>query len=111
MAQRSSISKQKFDELLEEQKGQKILKWAELEEGEIYEIVKFEQMDTKVGKSGIITLSDDNRVWTPSALTKRLENLDLTNSTAYVRPKGKTKSKKTCHMYNDFDFVLVDRDD
>ena len=102
MAQRSSISKQKFDELLE---GQKIFKWAELEEGEIYEIVKFEFMDTKVGKSGVITLSDDSKVWSPSALTKRLEN--LTNIVAYVRPKGKTKSEKTGHMYNDFDLVVT----
>ena len=35
MAAKSSISKQAFAELLEEQRGQEILKWSELEEGEI----------------------------------------------------------------------------
>ena len=39
MATKSSISKQIFEELLEEQKGQEILKWGELEEGQIYEIL------------------------------------------------------------------------
>ena len=39
MATKSSISKQIFEKLLEEQKGQEILKWGELEEGQIYELL------------------------------------------------------------------------
>ena len=35
MATKSSIFKQIFEKLLEEQKGQEILKWSELEEGQI----------------------------------------------------------------------------
>ena len=42
MATKSSIPKQTFEKLLEEQKGQEILKWGELEEGQIYEIVNYE---------------------------------------------------------------------
>ena len=33
MATKSSISKQLFEKLLEEQKGQEVLKWGELEDG------------------------------------------------------------------------------
>ena len=68
MATKSSISKQTFEKLLEEQKGQEILKWRELEEGQIYEIIKYEFIDTRNGKSCVITLSDDTRVWSPLAL-------------------------------------------
>ena len=62
MATKSSISKQTFEELLEEQKAQEILKWSELEEGKIYAIINYEFIETRNGKSCVITLSDDNRV-------------------------------------------------
>ena len=94
MATKSNISKQLFEKLLEEQKGQEILKWGELDEGQIYEIIKYEFIDTRNGKSCVITLSDDNRVWSPLALTNRLEKLDMSEVIAYVRPSGKNESKK-----------------
>ena len=106
MAMKSSISKKAFEELLEEQKGEEILKWAELEEGQIYEIITYEFIDTRNGKSYVITLSDGTRVWSPLALTNRLKKLDPEDMIAYVRPTGKKKSKKTGHMYNSFDLVL-----
>ena len=114
MATKSYISKTVFEDLLEEQK-EEILKWSELEEGEIYEIVNYEFIDTRNGKSCVITLSDDNRVWSPLALTNRLEKLDVPVSLegsilAYVRPSGKKESKKTGHMYNSFDLVVNDID-
>ena len=105
MATKSSISKQMFEKLLEEQKGQEILKWSELE-GQIYEIINYEFIDTRNGKSCVITLSDDNRVWSPLALTNRLEKLDMSVVIAYVRPSGKKERKKTGHMYNSFDLVV-----
>ena len=105
MATKSSIPKQTFEKLLEEQKGQEILKWGELEEGQIYEIVNYEFIHTRNGKSCVITLSDDNRVWSPLALTNRLKKLDMSKVIAYVRPTGKKKSKKTGHMYNSFDLA------
>ena len=111
MATKSSISKQIFEELLEEQKGQEILKWGELEEGQIYEIINYEFIDTRNGKSCVITLSDDTRVWSPLALTNRLEKLDMSKVIAYVRPTGKKESKKTGHMYNSFDLVVTDDDE
>ena len=112
MATKSSITKQTFEKLLEEQKGQEILKWSELEEGQIYaNFVNYEFIDTRNGKSCVITLSDDNRVWSPSALTNRLKKLDMSKVIGLVRPTGKKKSKKTGHMYNDFDLVVVDGDD
>ena len=111
MATKSSISKQTFEELLEEQKAQEILKWSELEEGEIYAIINYEFIDTRNGKSCVITLSDDNRVWSPLALTNRLEKLDMLAAIAYVRPTGKKESKKTGHMYNSFDLVVTHDDD
>ena len=86
MATKSSISKQTFEKLLEEQKGQEILKWGELEEGQIYEIVNYEFIETRNGKSCVITLSDDNRVWSPLALTNRLKKLDMSKVIALVRP-------------------------
>ena len=106
MATKSSISKQIFEKLLEEQKGQEILKWGELEEGQIYEIINYEFIDTRNGKSCVFTLSDDTRVWSPLALTNRLEKLNLESIIAYVRPSGKKESKKTEHMYNSFDLVV-----
>ena len=104
MATKSNISKQLFEKLLEEQKGQEILKWGELDEGQIYEIINYEF--TRNGKSFVITLSDDNRVWSPLALTNRLEKLDMSTVIAFVRPTGKKESKKTGHMYNSFDLVV-----
>ena len=108
MATKLSITKHLFEKLLEEQKGQEILKWGELdhEEGQIYEIINYEFIDTRNGKSCVITLSDDNRVWSPLALTNRLEKLDMSTVIAYVRPSGKKESKKTGHMYNSFDLVV-----
>ena len=106
MATKSNISKQLFEKLLEEQKGQEILKWSELDEGQIYEIINYEFIDTRNGKSCVITLSDDNRVWSPLALTNRLEKLDMSTVIAFVRPTGKKESKKTGHMYNRFDLVV-----
>ena len=100
-----------FEELLEEQKGQEILKWGELEEGQIYEIVNYEFIDTRNGKSCVTTLSDDNRVWSPLALTNILEKLDMSKVIAYDRPTGKKESKKTGHTYNSFDLVVTDDDD
>ena len=106
MAIKSSISKQAFEKLLEEQKAQEILKWGELEEGQIYEIITYEFIDTRNGKSCVITLSDGTRVWSPLALTNRLQKLDPEDIIAYVRPTGKKESKKTGHMYISFDLVL-----
>ena len=106
MATKSSISKQLFEKLLEEQKGQEVLKWGELEEGQIYEIINYEFIDTRNGKSCVITLSDDTRVWSPLALTNRLEKLSPESIIAYVRPSGKKESKKTGRMYNSFDLVV-----
>ena len=108
MATKSGISKQTFEKLLEEQKAQEILKWSELEEGEIYAIVNYEFIDTRNGQSCVITMSDDNRVWSPLALTNRLEKLDMSTAIVYVRPSGKIESKKTGHMYNSFDLVVHD---
>ena len=106
MATKSSIPKQTFEKLLEEQKEQEILKWGELEEGQIYEIVNYEFIETRNGKSCVITLSDDNRVWSPLALTNRLKKLNMSKVIAFVRPSGKKKNKKTGHMYNSFDLVV-----
>ena len=106
MATKSSITKQTFEKLLEEQKGQEILKWSELEEGQIYEIVNYEFIETSNGKSCVITLSDDNRVWSPLALTNRLKKLNMSKFIGLVRPTGKKKSKKTGYMYNSFELVV-----
>ena len=73
MATKSSISKRAFEELLEERREHEILRWVELEEELIYEIINYEFIDTSNGKSCVITLSDDNKVWSPLALTNRLK--------------------------------------
>ena len=98
MATKSNISKQTFEKLLEEQKGQEILKWGELDEGQIYEIVNYEFIETRNGKSCVITLSDDNRVWSPLALTNRLKKLDMSKVIAFLDPQAKRRAKRqdTC---------------
>ena len=111
MATKSSITKQTFEKLLEEQKGQEILKWSELEKDQIYAIVNYEFIETCNGKSCVITLGDNNRVWSPLALTNSLKKLDMSKFIALVRPTGKKKSKKTGHMYNSFELVVLPIDD
>lgn len=100
-SQKSTITENEFEELLLEQKS----KWSELEEGKIYKIECFRNINTKNGISTIIVLNDETEVWAPSSLSKRLQETDQVFP-AYVRPKGKTKSQKTGNMYWNFDLVF-----
>ena len=101
MAKEFKISTEEFDRLLEEQKPD-TLKWSDLEEGAIYRIEDTKMVNTVHGESCIITLAGGEEVWSPSALTRRLETEE---PPLLVRPKGKAKSKKTGNEYYDFDLV------
>jgi hypothetical protein len=94
------------------------MKWRELDEDKIYKIVNFKFINTSYGKACIITLSnasplgvksnpDGCQVYAPSTLFKRLENADPEEVLpAYIKPNGKTISKKTGNKYFDYDLVL-----
>ena len=99
MAKLSNISN--IDRLLEEQKESEISKWSELTVGKIYEITKFEIIEINDRKSGIITISNDFRVWSPSCLTEKLSNFDLASGefTTHVRPTGQAISKRGLTYY------------
>ena len=107
MAAKSKISteefatKEEFYQLLDEQKPD-TFKWSELEEGEIYRIVDTKMVDTKNGESCIIILAGGEKIWSPSALTRRLETME---PPLLVMPKGMAKSKKTGREYYDFHLV------
>ena len=62
----AKISTDEFEKLLEEQKS--IMSWSNLDEGSIYEIVDFKNINTVHGESCVITLSDDTEVFATSAV-------------------------------------------
>ena len=109
MATKSSITKQTFEKLLEEQKEQEILKWGELEEDLIYEIVNYEFIETSNGKSCVIILSDDNRVWSPLALTNRAGNFDMSNFFSLGRNEKTTLPIQIHPDYTLFQLVILNQ--
>ncbi len=102
MAKEFEISIEEFDQLFDEQKPD-TLKWSDLEIDKIYRIEDTKWVNTVHGESFIITLAGGEKVWSPSALTRRLETVEP--PPFLVRPKGMTKSKKTGHEYYDFDLA------
>ncbi len=101
MAKEYEISIEEFDQLLEEQKPD-TLKWSDLKIDKIYRIEDAKTVNTVHGDRCIVTLSGGEKVWSPSALTRKLETME---PPLLVRPKGMAKSKKTGNEYYDFDLV------
>ena len=102
----ASITTEQFDKQLQEQKLDAI-KWRELEVNKIYTIVSAEYINTQYGEACILTLSDGNKVFSPSALINRLKREEKHKEfPRYVRPKGRTQSKKNpAQTYYAFDLV------
>ena len=93
----------RFNKAVEEQE---IQKWSELEEGVIYEIIRFDQVSTIHGPAVKVVLEDDEyqyTVWAP----KRLGEMLLQDTYTHVRPKGKRMSKSG-NQYYDFDIADLD---
>ena len=106
-AQKSEISAEEFDQLVEEQQEPEILNFSDLEIGAVYQIEKTETIETSKGTATIIILSGDERVWATSILTNKLKDYKNKNVKPpfLIKPKGERKSKKTGNYY--YDFVLV----
>ena len=102
----ASITTEQFNKQVEEQKLDAI-KWRELEENKIYTIVSVEYVNTQYGEACILTLSDGNRVFAPSALITRLKREEKNKEfPRHVRPKGRKQSKKNpAQTYYSFDLV------
>ena len=100
----TSITKEQFDKQVNEQK-ENAIKWRELKEGQIYTILDVEFFTTQYGQACVLILSDNQKVFAPSSLTKRLEE-NKKPFPRYVRPTGKKQSKKNpAHNYYSFDLV------
>ena len=100
----TNITKEQFEQKLVEQKINAI-KWRELEEGQIYTIIGIEFIHTQYGEGCIIEIDDNQKVWAPSALAKRLkeENKPFPR---YVRSVGLVQSQKNkSQKYYGFDLV------
>ena len=100
------ISKQQFQKRIAEQKAQQeIKKWADLEEGEVYQITSSKFIDTKYGKSCVIDITDIGQVFAPSSLSKRLQEKGK-RLPALVMPNGLVESKKNPGQhYHGFDLL------
>lgn len=101
----ASISVADFDKKLQEQNEKfNAIKWRELTIGQIYTITSAEYFSTQYGQACVITLGDNQMVWAPSGLAKRLK--EDKSFPRYVRPKGFIQSKKNpSHTFHGFDLV------
>lgn len=101
----TSITTEQFEQQLQKQQLN-AMKWRELTEGQIYEIVGAEFITTQYGEACVLTLGDGEKVWAPSALCTRLKNENNKPFPRYVRPTGFKQSKKNWNQrYHSFDLV------
>jgi hypothetical protein len=103
----ANISLSQFDEQIQEQKDAlNAIKWRELQTGQIYTITNADFFFTQFGEACVITLSDNQKVWAPSGLAKRLKQDGEDCFPRYVRPNGLVQSKKNpSQTYHGFDLV------
>ena len=103
----TDITAAQFEKQLQEQKDAlNAIKWRELQQGQIYTITSVEYITTYYGEACILNLSNDQRVYAPSALTKRLKQDDEKRFPRHVRPTGRVQSKKNpAQTYYSFDLV------
>ena len=104
----AAISTEQFNQQLQKQKDAlNAIKWRELKDGQIYTIISIDLIDTQYGEACILNLSDGQRVFSPSALTKRLkQEMSVHEYPRYVRPQGRVQSKRNpAQTYYAFDLV------
>ena len=103
----TNITTAQFEKQLREQNDAiNALKWRELQIGQIYTIVSVEFLTTQYGGACILTLSDGQRVYSPSSLTKRLKQEKQKPFPRYVRSTGRIQSKRNpTQTYYAFDLV------
>lgn len=102
----ASISVEEFEKQLQKQKeANNASKWRDLEKNKIYTITNLEFFPSQYGEICILTLNNDQRVFSPSCLTNRLKE-DNKPLPRYVRPIGITESKRNPNQkYYSFDLV------
>ena len=88
-----TITPETFDQMLQKQRPN-ILKWRDLNEGQIYTIIGKETVKTNSGDALVINIENEGKVWACSSLAKRLEEDKDKKFPCYVRPKGKIQSKQ-----------------
>ena len=104
----ASITSEQFEKQLQEQKDAlNAVKWRDLQTGTIYEIKSIKYITTQYGQTCILNLSDGQRVYSPSALTKRFQQEGESKPfPRFVRPTGRVQSKKNpAQTYYAFDLV------
>jgi hypothetical protein len=113
-----SISIKDFESRVAAQKKNnqsEIMKWRDLEEGKLYEIVFVEYMKTKFGSACVIILSNGDRVFASSMLKKEIAKTLETREwcfPCFVRPNGKIESKRNPGQYYfSFDMVWTPQED
>lgn len=96
------ISETEFDNMLEQQNQTK--KWRELEEGKIYVIAGFKEINTEYGEAMILYIEDFGEVWAPSHLAKKIQG---ESTPIFVRPTGEKRSQKNKkNKYYSYDLVI-----
>ena len=101
----NEITTKKFDKLLEKQKSYNIKKWGDLKINEIYIIINYRTVNTIYGESVVLTLENNNDVWCPGHLAKKIKDKE---PPFYVRPLGLkpcTNNKK--NKYHSYDLVYI----
>ena len=95
------ITTDEFEELLKEQSQFDTKKWTDLEINNIYTSTDYRTINTDNGESVILTFKDNDEVWCPAHLAKKIEGKE---PPFYVRPLGlkpcKNNKKNKYHAYD-----------
>ena len=98
-----------FQKLQVRKEEEKILNWIEFpSNGEIFRIIRIENIKTKYGESSILHVEDVNgdekKVWAPSKLLRDIYGKET--STVYFTSLGQVQ--KDMKTYNNFDLIIAD---
>jgi hypothetical protein len=88
-----SITEQEFDAALDElMLLKKTKQWTELEVGKIYTILDTKGIDTKYGRSMVLTINNVGDVWAPKSLAIKIDKA-AKKPPHHVRPTGSKPCK------------------
>ena len=105
----NEITKKEFEKMLKKQREQEeqkynTKKWGDLKINKIYTIIDYKTVNTRVGKSFVLSLKNNGNVWCPQYLAKKINK---EKPPIYVRPLGlQTCYNNPKNKYYAFDLLL-----
>ena len=90
----TEITSKQFDKLLKKQKSYNIKKWGDLKINEIYIIINYRTVNTIYGESVVLTLENNNDVWCPGHLAKKIKDKEPPFFVRLLGLKPCTNNKK-----------------